>query len=151
MEIANRTIYQFPFKLPKNLVLYLRMFSILEGVCLALDPNFRFIHILRALLEEEGLVDEAYRKDIQGVIDKVAKALDASIEVAPMLKQFLEEYQLREKTPVRGRGRQFFAGLVAGLGVAGFSVSLYLFDTSIGKIGLAVSAVLLAASAIASR
>src|SRR5579875_899974 len=31
MEIANRTIYQFPFKLPKNLVLYMRMLSILEG------------------------------------------------------------------------------------------------------------------------
>ena len=151
MEIANRTIYQFPFKLPKNLVLYLRMFSILEGVCLTLDPNFRFIHILRALLEEEGLVDEAYRKDIQGVLDKVAKALDASIEVAPMLKQFLEEYQLREKAPPRGRGRQFYAGLVAGLGAAGFSVSLYLFDTPSGKIGLVVSAVLLGISVIASR
>ncbi len=151
MEIANRTIYQFPFKLPKNLVLYLRMFSILEGVCLTLDPEFRFIHIMRALLEEEGLVDEAYRKDIQGVLDKVARAIDASIEVAPMLKQFLEDYQLRAKAPARGRGGRFSAGLLAGLGVAGVPISLYLFDTSIGKVGLLASAVLLAASVMASR
>src|SRR5579875_385397 len=32
LEVANRTIYQFPFKLPKNLVLYMRMSSILEGI-----------------------------------------------------------------------------------------------------------------------
>ena len=50
MEVANRTIYQFPFKLPKNLVLYMRMLSILEGVCLTLDPSFRFVKILGSLM-----------------------------------------------------------------------------------------------------
>ena len=66
LEIANRTIYQFPFRLPKSLVLYMRMLSILEGVCLALDPKFRFVQILGNVLEEEGLVDEAYQEEIKG-------------------------------------------------------------------------------------
>ena len=86
LEIANRTIYQFPFKLPKNLVLYMRMLSILEGVCLALDPNFRFVKILGSLLEDEGLVDEAYRAELQDAIKKISKAFDAGIEVLPLLK-----------------------------------------------------------------
>jgi predicted unusual protein kinase regulating ubiquinone biosynthesis (AarF/ABC1/UbiB family) len=153
MEIANRTIYQFPFKLPKNLVLYLRMFSILEGVCLALDPQFRFVHILRALLEEEGLVEEAYRRDIQRVIERVAKAIDASIEVAPLLKEFLERYPSTNPPPAGGtsgrRWRPFLAGLFAGIGAAGLSASIYFVGSTIGRLGLLVSLALLAGASVA--
>src|SRR5579885_118945 len=90
MEIANRTIYQFPFKLPKNLVLYMRMLSILEGVCLRLDPIFRFVKILGGLLEEEGLVREATVEELKQEWNKITQAINASIEIAPMLKSFLE-------------------------------------------------------------
>ena len=91
LEIANRTIYQFPFKLPKNLVLYMRMLSMLEGVCLALDQKFRFVKILGGLLEDEGLVEEAYKAELQDAIKKVSKTLDAGIEVLPLLKGYLEQ------------------------------------------------------------
>jgi len=32
MELANKTMSRFPFKLPKHLALYMRMASILEGI-----------------------------------------------------------------------------------------------------------------------
>ena len=32
MELANRTMSRFPFVLPKNLALYMRMASIIEGI-----------------------------------------------------------------------------------------------------------------------
>ncbi|MEM4310993.1 MAG: AarF/ABC1/UbiB kinase family protein [Nitrososphaerales archaeon] len=94
MQIANRTIYQFPFKLPKHLVLYMRMSTILEGLCLTLDPKFQFIKVLQTLLEEEGLVREAYMEEIKQSFNKFTKALSSSIEVFPMLKSFLEVSQI---------------------------------------------------------
>src|SRR5208283_5136074 len=106
MEIANRTIYQFPFKLPKNLVLYIRMLSILEGVCLKLDSKFRFIKILGSLLEEEGLVQEAYREELKESIEKLGEALDAAIELAPLMKNYFENKNLEE---ISGR-RQYKGG-----------------------------------------
>ncbi|GBC75453.1 putative protein kinase UbiB [archaeon HR06] len=90
MEIANRTIFQFPFKLPKNLVLYMRMSTLLEGVCLTLDPEFKFIKVLQSLLEEEGLVREAYIEEIKLTFNRFVKSISDGFEVLPMLKSFLE-------------------------------------------------------------
>jgi len=55
MELANKTMSKFPFKLPKHLALYMRMASILEGIYLTHKVKFRFINILRNILEKEHL------------------------------------------------------------------------------------------------
>jgi predicted unusual protein kinase regulating ubiquinone biosynthesis (AarF/ABC1/UbiB family) len=162
MEIANRTIYQFPFKLPKNLVLYMRMLSILEGVCLALDPDFRFVKILGRLLEEEGLVNEAYREEITETINKLVEALDAAIGLAPLLKSYLENGELgnfasggRRSNSARGAevegGSGFVAGTLAGIGSAGTVASLFYLSTTAGKFGLGASLFLLVAAVVAYR
>ena len=154
MEIANRTIYQFPFKLPKNLVLYMRMLSILEGVCLALDPDFRFVKILGSLLEEEGLVNEAYRAEVQDAIMKISKAVDAGIEVLPLLKGFLQ--QNYDPTGVRyvapnKKSSKFLPGIGTGLGVAGLVVSVAYFERFDAKLAFVASLLVLIFSAVYSR
>jgi predicted unusual protein kinase regulating ubiquinone biosynthesis (AarF/ABC1/UbiB family) len=151
MEIANRTIYQFPFRLPRNLVLYMRMSSILEGVCLNLDPDFRFVRMLGALLEDEGLVNEAYRRDLTDELAKIRSGLEATIEVAPLLKDVLEEYRAREGAPPRRGGRPFVSGALAGVGVSGLVASAFYFGSTLGKAGFAVSLVLLGLAALSSR
>ena len=151
MEIANRTIYQFPFRLPRNLVLYMRMSSILEGVCLALDPEFRFVRMLGALLEDEGLVNEAYRRDLADELAKLRSGLEATMEVAPLLKTVLEDYGSRESPAPRGGGRPFASGVLAGVGVSGLVASAFYFGSALGKIGFVVSLILLGIAAAASR
>lgn len=150
MEIANRTIYQFPFRLPRNLVLYMRMSSILEGVCTTLDPDFRFVRMLGALLEDEGLVNEAYRRDLADELAKLRSGLQATIEVAPMLKSVLEDYRSRANVKVGG-GRRFASGVLAGVGVSGLVASAFFFGSSLGKVGFVLSLVLLGVAALASR
>lgn len=119
MEVANRTIFQFPFKLPKNLVLYIRMLSILEGVCLKLDENFRFIRIIRRFLEEEGLMEEARRHEIRDFINKIQNSTEALIEVTPMLKDFLESRENNRYVEYKApKSRFYISGLLAGLGTA---------------------------------
>ncbi|MGA2875192.1 MAG: AarF/ABC1/UbiB kinase family protein [Nitrososphaerales archaeon] len=154
LEIANRTIYLFPFKLPKNLVLYMRMLSMLEGVCLALDQKFRFVKILGGLLEDEGLVEEAYKAELQDAIKKVSKALDAGIEVLPLLKGYLE--QNYDPTGVRNADRdkkrsKFLPGLGTGLGVAGLTISIIYFGKFDAKLGFVASLIVLIFSAVYSR
>jgi len=150
LEIANRTIYQFPFRLPKNLVLYMRMLSILEGVCLALDPKFRFVQILGNLLEEEGLVDEAYREELKDLGKRIATAFDASIDVMPLLKGYLEENydptglrRIGEKSYRDKRRSRFALGFGAGLAFAGVAVSVFYLGTLDGKILFVLSVGLL--------
>lgn len=151
MEIANRTIYQFPFRLPRSLVLYMRMSSILEGVCLNLDPDFRFVRMLGALLEDEGLVDEAYRRDLADELAKIRSGLEATIEVAPLLKGVLQDYRSRENLAPRGRGRPFASGALAGVGISGLVASAFYFGTALGKAGFVASLVLLGFAMLASR
>jgi predicted unusual protein kinase regulating ubiquinone biosynthesis (AarF/ABC1/UbiB family) len=153
MEIANRTIYQFPFKLPKNLVLYIRMLSILEGVCLKLDSKFRFIKILGSLLEEEGLVQEAYREELKESIEKIGEALDAAIELAPLMKNYFENKSLEEMSRKRqsSGGRGFSTGVLAGVGAFGTVASLFYLGDTLGKFGLGISLLLLVAAVVGSR
>ncbi len=150
MEIANRTIYQFPFRLPRNLVLYMRMSSILEGVCLSLDPDFHFVRMLGGVLQDEGLVNEAYRRDLEDGLGRLREGLEATVEIAPLLKSVLEEYRPGGGRP-RTRGMPFTSGVLAGVAVSGLVASAYYFATGLGKIGFVVSLALLGLAALAAR
>jgi predicted unusual protein kinase regulating ubiquinone biosynthesis (AarF/ABC1/UbiB family) len=98
MDLANKTLSRFPFRLPKNLALYMRMASILEGIYHHHHVRFQFVKVLANLLEEEGLVRDAYVEEIKVSVRRFVKGVEASVEVAPMLKSYLEAQQLYGKT-----------------------------------------------------
>jgi hypothetical protein len=133
----------------------MRMLSILEGVCLALDPKFRFVQILGNLLEEQGLVEEAYREELKDLVKRVGKAVDTSIDVLPLLKGFLEENYdptgARREGPSRRRRSGFFPGLGVGLGMAGIAVSIFYLGTFEGKVAFIGSLAVLVLSVVKSR
>ncbi len=89
--IANDVIFEFPFRLPRSLVLYMRMSSLLEGICKLLDPEFRFISILREILYQEGMLDDLYRFQISEFVRKGIVSLEKGLDVLPLLKRRLEE------------------------------------------------------------
>ena len=94
MELANKTMSKFPFKLPKHLALYMRMASILEGIYLTHKVNFKFINVLRNILEEENLIRDAYIEELKYSLNRFAKSIDATISIAPELKQYLRSEEL---------------------------------------------------------
>ena len=62
------------------------------------------------MLEEEGLLKEAYIEEIKVSIDRFAKVLQASVNVAPLLKTYLEtqqQYQNKQQ-----RSYSFLAGII---------------------------------------
>ena len=100
MDLANKTMSRFPFRLPKNLALYMRMSSILEGIYHHHKVPFHFVKVLANLLEEEGLVRDAYIEEIKVSAKRFAKGIYDSVSVAPVLKTYLERigpYNRQEK------------------------------------------------------
>jgi predicted unusual protein kinase regulating ubiquinone biosynthesis (AarF/ABC1/UbiB family) len=91
MELANKTMSRFPFMLPKNLALYLRMSSIIEGIYKTHKVDFKFVKVLKNILEEEQLIKDAYIEELKYSFVRFAKSIDATISIAPELKKFLEE------------------------------------------------------------
>lgn len=90
-EIANNVIFEFPFRLPRALVLYMRMSSLLEGVCSQLDPDFKFVKVLRQLLYSEGMLDELYRQQLDEFVKKAVVSIEKGLDVLPLLKKKLED------------------------------------------------------------
>jgi hypothetical protein len=67
------------------------MSSIIEGIYKTHKVDFKFVKILKNILEEEHLIKEAYIEEIKYSFTRFAKSLDATISIAPELKKFLEE------------------------------------------------------------
>jgi predicted unusual protein kinase regulating ubiquinone biosynthesis (AarF/ABC1/UbiB family) len=96
MELANKTMTRFPFRLPKNLALYMRMTSILEGIYHQHKVRFQFVKVLANLLEQEQLIKDAYIEEIKDSIKRFTKGIEATIYVAPLLKSYLETHQQQD-------------------------------------------------------
>ncbi len=113
LEIANQTIFEFPFRLPRALVLYMRMSSILEGICLSLDSDFRFVRVLRKILYDEGMLAELYSRQLSGFVKRAVVSVEKGLDVLPLLKRRLEEDDSSDQTVNRpGMGGEIFLGMV---------------------------------------
>ena len=94
MSLANKTMAKFPFKLPKHLALYLRMSTIIEGIYHTHKVDFKFIKVLRQILEEESLIKDAYIEEIKHSFKRFAKTLDDTLTIAPEIKKFMDENRM---------------------------------------------------------
>jgi predicted unusual protein kinase regulating ubiquinone biosynthesis (AarF/ABC1/UbiB family) len=139
-DLANKTLSRFPFRLPKSLALYMRMASILEGIYHYHEVRFQFVRVLVSLLEEEGLIKEAYIEEFKRYVNRFAKGIEISSELAPMIKQYLTDQKAADKTkkysnivPVSILSSAIFIG----------STIIFPYERNFSYIGFALSAVLL--------
>ena len=115
-EIANNVIFEFPFRLPRSLVLYMRMSSLLEGVCMSLDPDFKFVRVLRQLLYSEGMLDELYRQQLSEFARKAVVSIEKGLDVLPLLKKKLEDdlNRMPEKKDMKVPASIFLGSVLLG-------------------------------------
>jgi predicted unusual protein kinase regulating ubiquinone biosynthesis (AarF/ABC1/UbiB family) len=83
------TIYEFPFRLPRDLALVMRVATVVEGVCVSLDEDFDFISVATDYLGEQGYREESARQIIESASDQVREAARASITIPPKLDRVL--------------------------------------------------------------
>ena len=135
MELANKTMSKFPFMLPKNLALYLRMSSIIEGIYKTHKVDFKFINVLRNILEEEHLIKDAYIEELKYSFTRFAKSIDATISIAPELKKFLEENRTLQLNP-KPKRNVLLAGSILSSAVFIGSAVLYSSNSAAATAGM---------------
>jgi predicted unusual protein kinase regulating ubiquinone biosynthesis (AarF/ABC1/UbiB family) len=147
MDLANKTMSRFPFKLPKHLALYMRMASILEGVYLTHKVNFRFINVLQNILEEENIIKDAYIEELKISFNKFVKSIDSAIAIVPEIRQFLEQNKNMQTNKPKSR-TVLLSGSILSAAVFVGSTILYSTNNLAGEIGMIGSVVIMGISVL---
>jgi len=98
------SIYEFPFRLPPNLALVLRVATVVEGVCVTLDPEFDFIETATDYLTEQGYREESVRQYLSETGEEFQDAAWSMLRVPPKLEAALDRVD-RESLTVRAELR----------------------------------------------
>ena len=139
-DLANKTLSRFPFRLPKNLALYMRMASILEGIYHYHNVKFQFVRVLVSLLEEEGLIKEAYIEEFKRYVNRFVKGIEVSSELAPMLKQYLADQKSENK--IKANSNVLPMSIISSAIFIG-STFIFPYERNFSYFGFALSAAML--------
>ncbi|EMA66616.1 ABC transporter [Halorubrum aidingense JCM 13560] len=90
IEQVESTIYEFPLRLPPNLALVLRVATVVEGVCVTLDPEFDFISTATEYLKAEGYYEETARNLAEDAGRQAQRTAEALFTVPPRANEFLK-------------------------------------------------------------
>ncbi len=126
------TIYEFPLRLPSNLALVLRVATVVEGVCVTLDPDFDFITVATSYLGEQGYIEEGVREYIGDRGREFREASEATIRIPPKLESVLDRAE-RDSLHVKAEleddrkyfdllARRLVLGIVLGAGIVSTTV-----------------------------
>ena len=135
-QIVNQvedTIYEFPLRLPPNLALVLRVATVVEGVCLTLDPDFDFISVATGFLRDEGYLEEGAREFVEDRVGEVRAAAESTVRIPPKLERALDRVErenLQVQAELKDSENQFdrlAARLVGGMAFAAGVVSTSIF------------------------
>ncbi len=84
------TIYEFPLRLPSNLALVIRVATVVEGVCVALDPEFDFIKVGREYLASEGYLEAGVKQYVTDRGADIRNGAGSAIRIPPKLESTLD-------------------------------------------------------------
>lgn len=136
MELANKTMSRFPFLLPKNLALYMRMASIIEGIYKTHKVDFKFVKVVREILEEEHLIKDAYIEELKYSFEQFAKSINATISIAPEIKKFLDENYSLQSLNLKSKSNILLSGSILSAAIFIGSSLVYPTNESIGIAGM---------------
>lgn len=147
-DLANKTLSRFPFRLPKNLALYMRMASILEGIYHYHNVKFQFVRVLVSLLEEEGLIKEAYIEEFKRYVSRFVKGIEVSSELAPMLKQYLTDQKTENK--IKANSNVLPMSIISSAIFIG-STFIFPYERNFSYFGFALSAAMLVGTLVFNK
>ncbi len=137
IQQVEDTIYEFPLRLPRNFALILRVATVVEGVCVTLDPDFDFIEVATDYLTAEGYREETVRKVAADAGRQVRETTEALFSVPPRLDDVLRTVQredlslsvrIEDRNDVLDRlARRIVYGLILAVGVLSTAL-LYSFN-----------------------
>ena len=127
IQQVEDTIYDFPFRLPADLALVLRVATVVEGVCVTLDEDFDFIDVATDYLREEGYLADTARGYVRDRAEEFSDAGRSAVRIPPKLEDVLTlaanedlqiEVDLRDSQNILGQfTRRLIYGIVLASGV----------------------------------
>jgi predicted unusual protein kinase regulating ubiquinone biosynthesis (AarF/ABC1/UbiB family) len=155
IQQVEDTIYDFPLRLPPNLALVLRVATVVEGVCVTLDPDFDFIAVATDYLRDEGVLEESARGYLEGRGEELRDLGESLVRVPPKLESTLNRIdrgdvtvgvELEEEKPLERLAKRLVLGTLLSAGLLATTV-LYAFTTleatAVAAVGSALVAGLL--------
>ena len=115
------------------------MASILEGIYHYHDVKFQFVRVLVSLLEEEGLIKDAYIEEFKRYVNRFVKGIEASSELAPMIKQYLADQKSENRT--RMNSNVLPISIISSAIFIGSSL-VFPYERNLSYLGIAISAVI---------
>jgi len=98
IQQVEDTIYEFPLRLPPNLALVLRVATVVEGVCVTLDPEFDFIAVATEFLQDRGYVEETAREYLEARSAEFREMGESLVRVPPKLERTLDSVERGDVT-----------------------------------------------------
>ena len=87
------TLREFPFRIPPDVMLLIRVGTVGEGVCRQLDPEFDFLAAVRSFLVEEGLIEGELEAVAAESWADVRRSLPALARVPARMDRTLERLE----------------------------------------------------------
>jgi len=98
IQQVEDTIYEFPLRLPRNFALIMRVATVVEGVCVTLDPDFDFISVATDYLTEQGYREEGVRQAVESAGDQLERTARSLVTVPPKLDDVLDRVKRDDLT-----------------------------------------------------
>jgi predicted unusual protein kinase regulating ubiquinone biosynthesis (AarF/ABC1/UbiB family) len=138
VQQVEDTIYEFPLRLPSNLALVLRVATVVEGVCVTLDPDFDFISVATDYLRDQGYLEAGIRQFVEDRSQELQNAAQSALRTPPKLERTLDRIErddLRVNADIedsddlfRTLAKRLVFGMAAAAGIVSAAV-LYAFAT----------------------
>ncbi|MFB6301273.1 MAG: ABC1 kinase family protein [Haloferacaceae archaeon] len=74
---VTSTLREFPFRIPPDVMLLIRVGTVGEGVCRQLDPEFDFLAVVRSFLVEQGLIESELDARVEETVTDLQRSIPA--------------------------------------------------------------------------
>jgi len=112
------------------------MTSIIEGIYKTHKVDFKFVNVLRKILEEEHLIKDAYIEELKYSFQRFAKSIDATISIAPELKKFIDENRSLQLLNAKPKSNTLLSGSILSSAIFVGSAFLYSSNDVLGISGM---------------
>jgi len=123
----------------------MRMASIIEGIYKTHNVDFKFVKVLKNILQEENLISRAYVEELKISFDSFAKSIDSALRIGPEMEKLRDEvsiYMKKRKPMILISGSIFASAIFVG------STFLFQSNQSLGLAGMVSSGLIMAASVL---
>ncbi len=137
VKLANNIFFEFPFRLPDNLTLFIRMYLLMEGVALTLDPEFNMLEVVGDLLNRREMRYELYRHMLDNEIENIENVYRKTISIVSKFDNYID---IQVSSIKRNENKKENYWIPASIAIASAILSLKYLDYA--GIGFLVSGLL---------